>query len=223
MSFRQKNYKVVKNAIDGELCSFLYNYLIIKSNVVENLFRDNYLEPFNKDWGSFGQDPQANIKETYCCYSDFAMESLLLKLKSKMESITKMKLIPNYTYTRLYRNGSKLDRHKDRYSCGISTTINLGGDPWPIFIEPNTIHGNTTPEGQYIKGNTTGVKVDLKPGDMLVYDGINCEHWRETFEGQRCGQVFLHYQEESEKALQNQFDGRPSIGFPSFYKKSYDS
>ena len=63
-----------------------------------------------------------------------------------MESITKIKLIPNYTYTRLYRRGSKLDRHKDRYSCAVSATMNLGGDPWPIYIEPNTKYGNSTPE-----------------------------------------------------------------------------
>ena len=28
-----------------------------------------------------------------------------------------------------------LKRHKDRPSCEISTTLNLGGDPWPIFID----------------------------------------------------------------------------------------
>ena len=29
----------------------------------------------------------------------------------------------------------ELKRHKDRPSCEISTTLNLGGDPWPIFID----------------------------------------------------------------------------------------
>ena len=33
------------------------------------------------------------------------------------------------------KNGDILKRHKDRPSCEISTTINLGGDPWPIFID----------------------------------------------------------------------------------------
>ena len=32
--------------------------------------------------------------------------------------------------------GDVLHRHKDRFSCEISTTLNLGGDPWPIHLEP---------------------------------------------------------------------------------------
>jgi hypothetical protein len=28
-----------------------------------------------------------------------------------------------------------LERHKDRPSCEISTTLNLGGDLWPIYIK----------------------------------------------------------------------------------------
>ena len=168
MSFKKNNYKIVRNALDDEFSAFLYNYLILKSNVVNYLFKDKYIEPFNQDWGGFGNDPQANIQETYSCYSDFVMETLLLKLQQQMESITKMKLIPNYTFTRLYRKGSILDRHKDRYSCGISATINMGGDPWPIYIEPNVKYGNRTPDDKYIPGITNGVKVDLSPGDMLV-------------------------------------------------------
>ena len=35
----------------------------------------------------------------------------------------------------LYKQGDELKRHKDRPSCEISTTLNLGGDPWPIFID----------------------------------------------------------------------------------------
>ena len=218
-TFKETNYKIVKKAIDSELFNFLYNYLILKANVVDNLFKNNYIEQFNKDWGYFGDDPQSNIKETYWCYSDFAFESLLLKLKEKMESITKMELIPNYSYVRLYRKGSILEKHKDRYSCGISATLNLGGDPWPIYIEPDPKYGNITPDHKYIKGTTEGIKIKLNPGDMLVYNGIDCEHWRETFQGEKCGQVFLHYQEKSELSLKNSFDGRPFLGFPSFYSK----
>jgi hypothetical protein len=41
----------------------------------------------------------------------------------------RVKLYPAYTYTRLYKKGDELKRHKDRFSCEISTTMNLGGDP----------------------------------------------------------------------------------------------
>ena len=100
-----------------------------------------------------------------------------------------------------------LARHKDRYSCEISTTLNLGGDDWPIYLDP------TGKKGQ------AGIKVDLEPGDMLIYSGCDLEHWREEFTGKDCGQVFLHYNKASSKtAKENQFDNRPFIGLPSWYK-----
>ena len=37
--------------------------------------------------------------------------------------------------------------------------------------------------------------------------------------GDKCGQVFLHYQEITEKSLKNIYDGRPSVGFPISYFK----
>ena len=66
---------------------------------------------------------------------------------------------------------------------------------------------------------TDGKKVILKPGDMLVYKGNLCEHWREAFTGKDCGQVFLHYNNaKTSGAVENQFDGRIHLGLPSWFK-----
>ena len=55
---------------------------------------------------------------------------------------------------------------------------------------------------------------------MLVYSGCDLEHWRESFEGQDCGQVFLHYNNKAGQFLENNaFDGRPMLGLPAYYKK----
>ena len=35
-----------------------------------------------------------------------------------------------------------------------------------------------------------GVRVDLKPGDMLVYRGCELEHWREKFKGKNAYKFF---------------------------------
>jgi hypothetical protein len=43
------------------------------------------------------------------------------------------------------------------------------------------------------KERIAGNRVDLEPGDMLVYSGCELEHWRNEFMGNMCGQVFLHY------------------------------
>ena len=63
-----------------------------------------------------------------------------------------------------------------------------------------------------IKNPNKGVKINLKPGDMLIYSGCDLEHWREPFTGTECGQVFLHYNQEGTNA--NLFDGRIHIGYP---------
>jgi hypothetical protein len=53
-----------------------------------------------------------------------------------MEKHTGIKLSETYSYARIYKEGDVLARHKDRYSCEISTTLNLGGEPWPIYLDP---------------------------------------------------------------------------------------
>ena len=58
-----------------------------------------------------------------------------------------------------------------------------------------------------------GNKVDLKPGDMLIYSGCELEHWREPFQGKLCGQVFLHYNHANGPyAKTNLYDKRPMLG-----------
>ena len=142
------------------------------------------------------------------------METLLVKTIEVMQKKTGLKLVPTYSYTRLYRKGNILQRHKDRPSCEISTTLNLGGDNWPIFIDP-TGSDNVIDEykGIHKPNAPKGVKVDLKPGDMLIYSGCELEHWREPFEGNLCGQVFLHYNHaDGPFAKSNLYDKRPMLG-----------
>ena len=63
-----------------------------------------------------------------------------------------------------------------------------------------------------------GIKINLKPGDMLIYDGCELEHWREPFKGKVCAQVFLHYNINCNKS--NKFDGRPMLGLPLEYQNA---
>jgi hypothetical protein len=54
---------------------------------------------------------------------------------------------------------------------------------------------------------------------MLVYSGCELEHWREPFEGNTCGQVFLHYNHVNGPfAEKNRFDKRPMLGLPPITK-----
>ena len=69
------------------------------------------------------------------------------------------------------------------------------------------------------QGTQAGIKEELDPGDMLLYSGCDLEHWREEFRGNNCGQVFLHYNRKGSKlAKENEFDKRPFIGLPPWFK-----
>ena len=197
-------YKVVKRAISRELAEFCYDYFCNKRKVARLLFDSTYISQFNNDWGVWDDE---QIPETYSHYGDIVMETLLQKLKYRVEIETDLKLNETYAYARIYKKGDELKRHKDRYSCEVSTTIHLGGDRWPIFLEPSGEEGEE------------GLRVLLDHGDMLIYQGCELEHWREPFEGENCGQVFLHYNDASnEKAEQNKYDGRPFLGLPAWFK-----
>ena len=177
MSFKKNKYSVLKNAISPEIANFVYNYFLKKRKVADFLFNQKYISPFTEYFGVWNDE---QVPNTYSHYSDIAMETLLEQVKPVMEKHTNLKLSPTYSYARIYKKGDVLIRHKDRYSCEISTTLNLGGDPWSIYLDP------TGKQGQ------AGIKVDLNPGDMLIYSGCDLEHWREEFTGKDCGQVFLH-------------------------------
>ena len=205
-------YKVIKKAVSYELANFCYNYFLLKRDAVSFMYGNNIVaqSPLLGTW----EDPQ--VPGAYSIYGDFVMETLLMKVLPVMKQKTGMDLIPTYSYARVYQTGSELKRHKDRPSCEISTTLNLGGDPWPIFIDP-TGSNNVIDEYKNIHkpGAPPGVEITLEPGDMLMYSGCELEHWRKPFEGKLCGQVFLHYNHANGRfAKSNLYDKRPMLGIP---------
>ena len=205
--FKKKKYTIIRQAISKDLASFVANYFMMQKQVYDTCRNARYISPFENIIGHYeGQDEQ--IPHTYSQYSNIAMETLMLKCQPEMEKVTGLKLYPAYTYARIYKKGDELKRHKDRFSCEISTTMNLGGDDWPIYLEPSGETGKK------------GIKVDLKPGDMLVYSGCELEHWRNKFRGKECIQAFLHYNNrKTVGAKDNMFDKRPHLGLPSWFKR----
>ena len=207
-------YQVIKKAISYELANFVFNYFLLKRDAVKFMYDNN----ITYDNGMLGTWNHSQIPNTYSHYADNVMETLLVKVLPIMAQETGLQLVPTYSYARLYKKGDILHRHKDRPSCEISTTIHLGGHPWPIFIDgtgaDNILSGHETTT--IVKPNApAGTKVILEVGDMLVYSGCELEHWREPLEGDMCAQVFLHYNHVngpfSEK---NRFDKRPMLGVP---------
>lgn len=130
-------------------------------------------------------------------------DKLLEDLLPHFETASGLKLLPTYSYARLYAPGEELVKHTDRPACEISATITLGfeGDVWSIYMDGN--------------------KVDMKVGDAVLYRGQEVEHWREKYtEGQWQAQVFLHYVDANGKHKDEKYDGRESLGKPKAHQQT---
>ena len=205
-------YQVIKGALSYELANFIFNYFLLKRDAVDWMYKNN----ITYDTGLHGTWSDQQVPNTYSHYADQVMETLLVKMLPVMAKETGLNLVPTYSYARIYKKVYELRRHKDRPSCEISTTLNLGGDPWPIFIDGTGADTVIDEYKQIHKPNAPeGTKVLLDVGDMLVYSGCELEHWREPLEGDVCAQVFLHYNHvDGPFAEKNRFDKRPMLGVP---------
>ena len=187
MTFHSDKYKIVRNSISVELAKFVSDYLLLKKQVHESLKPQWYKFPPN----FFGKDGDQMCPNAYTNYGDIATDTLLTTIQPKMEEETGLKLYPTNTYSRIYKTGAILPKHRDRPNCEVSATLNLSGDPWSIYLEPE-------------------IEVKLTPGDMLIYSGAELAHWRNEFQGDTCIQVFLHYMTTDE----NIYDNRLHLGIP---------
>ena len=151
MTFKKEKYKIIRKAVSKDIADFVNNYILLKEQVHDTLKDSRYIIPFSDDWGT-REDRQC--WNAYSHYADIAMETLLLNCLPLVEKETNLKLWPTYAYTRVYKKGHVLEKHTDRKSCEVSTTLNLGGDMWSIYL--------TDKKGK-------DVEVKLKPGDMLLY------------------------------------------------------
>jgi len=106
------------------------------------------------------------------------LELLCEKVK-KVSNLVEEKVLPTYSYARVYRRNDELTKHRDRDACELSLTINLfQNKEWPIYIS---------------KPNGETAKVTLQPGDAMIYLGCVAPHWRDVLLEEEYVQVFLHY------------------------------
>ena len=213
MSFKTKKYQVIRGALSKELSNFIFNYMMLQRDAVDFMVKNQKVNPYNP---FIGTRVDKQVPGAYSKYGDWVMETLLQYMRPIMKEKTGLDLVPTYSYTRLYEKGNKLRRHTDRPSCEVSTTLHLGGDEWPIFLDPS---GQTFVIDEFKEihkpGAPKGVRVNLKVGDMLIYSGCDLEHWREPFQGTVCSQVFLHYNHANGPfATTNLFDKGPMLGIP---------
>jgi len=126
-------------------------------------------------------DPDPEIPDSPSFYRDVEMNKVQHNLHSLIESTTGKELYPTYNYFRLYKNKSELMRHVDRPACEVSVSLCVGfkGNNWNLWIK-DLSNGKET-------------ESILEPGDMLVYQGCEAEHWRKIYDGELHCNVFIHF------------------------------
>jgi len=177
--FERQKYAVVRQCLAADELSLLYRYAVRRVTI---------------DLA----DHDSQVSTAYSAYGDIFMDGLLLDILPLAEQLTGASLFPTYSYFRVYQRGDHLNKHTDRPSCEISSTICLGYEgnrPWPISIEG--------PQGVS--------STELAPGDALFYRGIECPHWREPLTEDLVAQVFLHYVDQNGPHASWKFDKRSSL------------
>lgn len=161
--FNVKGYTFIPNLVDVESCKQLTAEL-------KRLVDDNQCQ----------RDPQCPKSDAV--YGAVAFDSMLEQMLPSIEEATGKKLLPTYSYARLYQPGEVLENHVDREPCEISATITLGfgGEGWDLY----TASDAQASEKTYFR---------MAVGDAVVYKGCEVHHGRDEYQGPWQAQVFLHY------------------------------
>ncbi len=188
--FRRKCYAVVRNAVPETVTDLVATYAELRENAKE-------LQPdVTRNGDQIPGDPQAT---GFGNYGTALEDAVLLSIQPIVEEKVGYRLIPTYSYLRVYGPNAVLSKHTDRPSCEISATLTIGYDSqelWPICVER---------DGE-------SIAVDLDRGDMMIYMGCQVPHWREGFHGQRWVQMFLHYVIADGDLAHFGHDRRPALG-----------
>ena len=182
LEFQNKKYLVQRNFLNQQTCQ-------------------EYVQGFKKaiEQGFAKKDDQCPL--SYSLGHSELFDSLLEQLTPHIEKATGLELYPTYAYARWYAPGDELKIHRDRESCEITTTINLGfeGNQWPIYMGVDDQKQNFE-------------KVDMNIGDAVIFRGQELYHWREKYtEGQWQAQVFVHYVDKNGPHAEWKYDKRESL------------
>jgi hypothetical protein len=184
-TFAENGYLVMPGLLEPVLAAYLWQYLRMKGVYGLITHRDRA------------------VPKAMSAYSDEAFEALLETVRPRIEVATGLSLHAAFSYVRLYRRGDTLRRHRDRPACEVTVSINLGqipDVPWALHVSA--------------KKDDAGHAAMLMPGDGLIYRGIEMFHWRDSYEGQQLGQVFLHYVDRNGPHAEHKYDRRARLMLP---------
>ena len=135
----------------------------------------------------------------YVKYGDMATDTILHMAEPYLSEIWSTKIYPTFSYVRRYGRGDMLYPHYDRVGCGVTVSIKLTGNPWPIYFleEKNYQEGS-----EKIVGNI---------GDAVMWNGQNYLHYhKQPLQEHDCIHLLLAFTEDPNWV----YDKRPFLGCP---------
>lgn len=184
---KEKGFIILKDFIPKSLCNFSKLYFKMKADAMD-----------------YTIDPQCPLSKSF--YGDYFTETLLISSIPSLSEVTGLKLLPQYSYTRIYSYGEELVRHRDRASCEFTATVCLGKpegeDINPIYIQNKMDESNPH-------------RADLEEGDLCIFTGTVLDHWRPPLENSWLLQTFIHYTDLNGEYGNRIWDGRYGPGFSS--------
>ncbi len=212
--FQQDGYVILRNFIPKEIINMTMDtWLTIEH---DQRLNDAF---FIREHDIIHNSPESSLEKSQGCHTFPPAVALHRWLRDNLRNVLDMQLQETYAYSRKYDRGAFLKAHSDRPSCEVSATICLkyksdDNTPWKIWVQrdknyitrENNNQDRFYEEMQNVPHHARkGVPVSLEVGDVLLYQGPNAVHWRDTFLGDYSYHMFLHFVNTSGTILN--FDG----------------
>ena len=177
------NHKIIKNVLNEteiELLSTTAKLFMRSAPLSKDYFDDLDI------WFTGG---------SFRIYGHPIFDSLLITKAKIFQEASGKRLLPGYSYFRMYTKYQELYKHTDRPNCEYTISINIDSSedkPWPIYIgeEP----------------------VILQKGDGVMYMGEKISHFRKPLDQDYSSQVFLHYVDANGPNTHLMLDERKVLG-----------
>ena len=203
--FIQNRYIVLKNFYDKEIIDItLDGWKTIEHNP------ELYKIVFENEEETIPDSPKESHNTSKGGYTAPFAVGLHKWTQKKLDILLDLDLVHTYSFSRKYTRGGFLKAHTDRPSCEISGTMCLDyksddNTPWTIWVQNKENYGGINygdiwdiSQGKR-HNERDGIAINLEVGDLLMYQGPNVIHWRDTFLGDYSYHIFLHFHNGSSK------------------------
>lgn len=201
--FHENRFVVLRNFIPKDIINMtLDTWKTIEANPE---YKDAF---FHREEETTFNSPKSSLGKSEGCYKFPPAVALHRWLRDNLRDVIDIELVETYSYTRTYDRGAYLKSHTDRPSCEVSATICLDyksddNTPWKIWVQndrnyiDDAVHDQPslfeTTQKPSISKRKGCIAVSLEVGDVLLYQGPNIPHWRDTFLGDYSSHMFLHF------------------------------